>query len=336
MEEIKVANRGCPQCNMTCGNVVEDSNRQQVEIDYENVVMLGSNIGLGNLRQIAALNRLADELGLDTISLGNVLAFAMEASEKNLIAKKVSWGKFKEIKDLINDVAYREGLGSVLAEGVFSFANKIDRGASDWAMQIKGLEITAYDCHAAPLMALSYGTSSVGAHHKDAWVLAWEVNNDRESYSEEKVEKLIETQRLRAGVFESLVLCRFPNTSVGLELEWYPKFLSAATGIELPWVTLNHLSDRIWNLIRAFWVREFGTNWTKQMDFPPTRWFKEPLSKGPFEGSTLDSEKYDTMLTKYYLKRGWDKRGIPKKSTLKKLGLSYVVNQLDSYVQLSE
>ena len=336
MEEIKVSNRGCPQCNMTCGNVVKDSGRRQAEIDYENIVMLGSNIGLGNLQQIAALNRFADELGLDAISLGNVIGFAMEASEKKLIAEKVKWGKFKETKDLINDIAYRHGLGSVLAEGVRYTASRVGHGASDWAMHVKGLEISAYDCHAAPLMALSYGTSSVGAHHKDAWLIGWEVEFGRESYHEEKVEKLIEAQRLRGGVFESLVLCRFPNGSLGLELEWYPKFLYAATGMELSWATLNQISDRIWNLIRAFWVRDFGRNWTKEMDIPPARWFKEPLTKGPLKGRKLDKEKYDAMLRKYYRKRGWDDRGIPKKSTLKKLGLSDVANQLNKYVVLAE
>jgi len=93
MEKLKVSNRGCPHCNMTCGNVIKDSNRKESELDYENVAMLGSNIGLGNLKQVAALNRVADEFGLDTISLGNVIGFAMEASEKGLIEEKVHWGQ---------------------------------------------------------------------------------------------------------------------------------------------------------------------------------------------------------------------------------------------------
>jgi aldehyde:ferredoxin oxidoreductase len=336
MEKIKVSNRGCPQCNMTCGNVVKDSDRKQSELDYENVVMLGSNIGLGNLGQVAALNRVADELGLDTISLGNVLGFAMEASEKRLIDEKVSWGKFKETKALINDIAYRRGLGNMLAEGVRSAAAKIGGKSGDWAMHVKGLEITAYDCHAAPAMALAYATSSIGAHHKDAWIISWEVEFGRGNYSEEKVDKVIELQRVRGGIFESLVVCRFPLVELGLELEWYPKFLTAATGMDLTLNTLNQIADRTFNLIRAFWVREFGSNWTKEMDVPPMRWFKEPLTKGPLKGSKLDLVKYNVMLQKYYRKRGWDERGIPKKLTLKKLGLSDVAKQLGKYVKLSE
>ena len=122
---------------------------------------------------------------------------------------------------------------------------------------------------------------------------------------------------------------------LGLELEWYPKFLYATTGMELSWATLNQIADRTLNLIRAFWVREFGRDWTKTMDVPPARWFKEPLRKGPLKGSKLDSERYDYMLRKYYRKRGWDERGIPKKSTLQKLGMPDVASQLDKYVALS-
>ncbi|MBE0520621.1 aldehyde ferredoxin oxidoreductase family protein, partial [Candidatus Bathyarchaeota archaeon] len=140
MEKMKVSQRGCPNCNMTCGNVIKDSYRRESELDYENVAMLGSNIGLGNLRRVATLNRAADEFGLDTISLGNVLGFAMEASEKGLIEEKVSWGKLKATNALVEDIAYRRGLGNMLAEGVRFAAEKIGGNSSRWAMHVKGLE----------------------------------------------------------------------------------------------------------------------------------------------------------------------------------------------------
>ncbi|MGB9778361.1 MAG: aldehyde ferredoxin oxidoreductase family protein [Candidatus Bathyarchaeales archaeon] len=334
MEKIKTSNRGCPQCNMTCGNVVKGSDRKESELDYENVAMLGSNIGLGNLKQVAALNRFADELGLDTISLGNVIGFAMEASEKGLIKEKVSWGKFKETKGLIEDIAHRRGLGNLLAEGVRFAAEKIGKNSNRWAMHVKGLEISAYDCHTAPAMALAYATSSIGAHHKDAWVISWEVKFGRESYSEEKVEKVIELQRIRGGLFECATVCRLPWVELNFELEWYTKFLHAATGLEMSWEELNLIADRIFNLIRAFWIREYGKKWNVDMDVPPARWFEEPLTKGSFKGAKLDRTKYDIMLRRYYKKRGWDERGIPTKTTLKKLGLEDVAKQLQKHVKL--
>jgi aldehyde:ferredoxin oxidoreductase len=334
MEKLKVSNRGCPHCNMTCGNVIKDSNRRESELDYENVAMLGSNIGLGNLKQVAALNRVADEFGLDTISLGNVIGFAMEASEKRLIEEKVHWGKFKESKALIEDIAYRRGLGNTLAEGVRFAAEKIGGDANRWAMHVKGLEISAYDCHAASAMALAFATSSIGAHHKDAWVISWEVKVGREGYSEAKVDKVIEFQRIRGGVFESLTVCRFPFIKLDFELEWYTKFLYAATGLEITLEDLNLIADRTFNLIRAFWIREYGKNWSTEMDVPPARWFEEPLSKGPLKGAKLDRSKYDVMLQRYYKKRGWDERGIPTKTTLKRLGLEDVAKQLKKRVKL--
>jgi aldehyde:ferredoxin oxidoreductase len=336
MEKIKISNRGCPQCNMTCGNIVKGSDGGEAELDYENVAMLGSNIGLGNLRQVAALNRLADELGMDTISLGNVLGFAMEASEKGIIKENVPWGKFKETKNLVKDIAFRKGLGDTLANGVYYASDKFGGESHNWAMHVKGLEISAYDCHTTPAMALAYATSSIGAHHKDAWVISWEVQVGRDSYSLEKVDKIIDLQRLRAGVFECLTVCRFPWIEVGLELEWYPRFLHAATGLDFGWNVLYLIADRIFNLTRAFWVREFGKNWGSGMDLPPLRWFKEPTTQGRLKGSKLDRSKYDAMLQAYYKRRGWDTNGVPSKSTLRNLGLEDVERQLNKHVKLAD
>ena len=329
MEKIKVSNRGCPQCNMTCGNVVKDSEGKDSELDYENVVMLGSNIGFGDLAQVATLNRMADEFGFDSISLGNVIGFAMEASEKGLIAEKIGWGQFEETKALINDIAYRRGFGAVLAEGVQAASKVVGHGSSEWAMHVKGLEVSAYDCHAAPAMALAYGTSSIGAHHKDAWVITWEMKAGRESYDPKKVDYLIETQLIRGGLFEALTVCRFPYNSLGLELGWYQKYLKAATGVEFSMQQLNEISERMLNLIRAFWVREYREKWSRELDVPPLRWFKEPLTEGTLKGKALDLKKYNEMLTAYYEKRGWDMHGVPKQSTLQGLGLSLEAKELD-------
>jgi len=329
MEKIKASNRGCPQCNMTCGNVVTDYDQKESELDYENVTMLGPNIGLGDLKHVATLNRIADEFGLDTISLGNVIGFAMESSEKGLLKEKLAWGDFESAKELTKDIAFQRGFGKILAGGVRSAAEKIGKASDRWAMHVKGLEISAYDCHTTPGMALAYSTCSIGAHHKDAWVISWEVKTGREGYGEEKVDKIIELQRIRGGVFESLTVCRLPWVEVGFELEWYPRFLRAATGLEMNWGTLNTIADRIFNLTRAFWIRDYGKNWSSKMDVPPAKWFEEPTTKGPLKGSKLDRAKYDTMLQTYYKHRGWDERGVPAKATLKMLGLDDAIEQLE-------
>lgn len=333
MEKMKVERRGCPYCNMQCGNVILDELGEKSELDYENVGMLGADIALGDLRKVAVLNRLCDMYGIDTISMGSNIAFLMEASEKRLIKERIEWGDFEAAKQIIEDTAYRRGLGALAAEGVMRMSKYLRGGSDEWAMHVKGLEISAYDCHTAPGMALAYGTSPIGAHHKDAWLIGIEVKMDRLGYGDEKVIKLIEWQRIRGGMFESLTVCRLPWIELGLSLEYYPKLLTYATGITYTLNDLFTVGDRIYTLIRAFWIREHG-GWSKFMDYPPLRWFKEPLTKGPYKGQKLDINKYDNMLMRYYHMRGWDSNGVPTKETLEKLGLKYVVNTLSKHVEV--
>jgi len=314
---------------MTCGNVVKDSEGQPSEIDYENVAMLGSNIGIGDLKQVSTLNRLSDIYGVDTISLGSAIGFAMEASEKRIIQESIKWGDFKAAKNLLEDiVGLRTPLGKTLANGVKAAAHEFKNGSEKWAMHVKGLEISAYDCHGMPAMALSYGTCSIGAHHKDAWVIAWEATTGGPGYGENKVDKVIDLQRLRGGVFECLTVCRLPWVELGFDLGFYPKILKSVTGIDFTMEDLYGVADRVCTLIRSFWVREYGKTWSRAMDMPPARWFEEPATKGPQKGQKLDKKQYDSMLSLYYKKRGWDNNGIPTEPTLKKLGLEGAILQL--------
>jgi len=336
LEAMTVKRRGCPNCNMACGNVILDSEGVESVPDYENITMLGGNLEICNLGKVATLNRMADEYGLDTISLGNVIGFAMEATQKGLIKDGIEWGDFERAKTLLKEIAYRKELGDLLAEGVMRISQKLRGGSESWAIHVKGLEVSAYDCHTSPGMALAYGTSPIGAHHKDAWVIAWELQTDRTGYGGEKAEKVIEFQRIRGGMFESLVSCRFPWIELGLELERYPRLLKAATGVSLSLDEIYNIADRIYTLIRAFWVREFGTEWNRSMDYPPTRWFKEPITKGPYKGMNLEMDKFDKLLNLYYDRRGWDNRGIPKRSTFQKLHISEIADELQKYVSLTE
>jgi aldehyde:ferredoxin oxidoreductase len=335
MEAMTVKQRGCPNCNMICGNVVLDTEGEESELDYENVVMLGSNVGIGDLKQVAKLNRMCDMLGLDTIGAGNVMGFAMEASEKGLTDLDLKFGDFEGAKKFLEDLAHMRGHGELFGFGTKKAAEKIGGGSADWAMQVKGMECSAYDCHLCPGMSLSFGTSPIGAHHKDAWVISWEISSGtRSEYGPEKADKVIEFQRIRGGMFESLVGCRFPWIELGFELDHYPKYFEAATGVPVTLDEMWELGDRIYALIRAFWVREFDGKWDRTMDYPPERWFKDPLKEGPIAGSHLDKAKYDGLLQAYYDKRGWDDRGIPTKVTLERLGLGEEAGELEEFIYL--
>ena len=335
LEKLTIARYGCPRCNMRCGLTIKDENDQESELDYENIGMLGSNLLISNLTKVGTLNRMADDYGLDTISLGSVMGFAAECSEKGIIDEKIEWGDTNGFKELIKKITYREGIGDILAEGTRKAAEKLGNGSMHFAMQVKGLEVSAYNCYTTPGMALSFGTSPIGAHHKDAWVISWEVQTGRDSYGPEKAAKVIEFQRIRGGMFESLTTCRFPWIELGFSLDWYPKYLEAATGMKWSLDDLWEIGDRIYALIRAFWVRELQEEWSRKMDYPPERWF-DPLPEGPLAGTKLDKEKYDQLLSEYYKQRGWDENGVPTKSALANLGLDDVASELEKYVALKE
>ena len=334
----KLLRKGCFSCAMPCGNLslarFGKFEGTWAELDYENVGMLGSNIGIGSMDAVIKLNRVADEAGVDTISLGSVIGFAIELYQRGIISKKhtdgleLKWGDVDTILELVDKIVKREGFGKILAEGVKKVAEKIGGEALKYAIHVKGLEVSAYDCHAAPAMALSYGTSPIGAHHKDAWVISWEVRYGREKVDATKIGKVIEFQRIRGGLFEILTVCRLPWIELALDLEYYVKLFKAITGLEYTLDRFFFIADKIYNLIRAFWVREFG-GWSREYDYPPRKWFEVPLSKGPLAGTKLSKEIYDRLLDMYYEARGWDKTGIPRKSTLEKFGLTDVIKQLE-------
>ncbi|MGJ8453774.1 aldehyde ferredoxin oxidoreductase family protein [Pseudothermotoga sp. U03pept] len=337
MEAMKVSKRGCPNCNMMCGNVVLDMEGKESELDYENVGMLGPNTGMPSLNRVAVLNRVADELGMDTISLGVVLGFAMEAHEKGIIKDAPGFGEYEKAVELTKKIAYREGeLANLLAEGVKTAGEKLN--LESMAMHVKGLEVSAYNCYIYPAMALAYGTSAIGAHHKEAWVIAWEIGSSplEESsaskytmtYSLEKANKVVEQQRIRGGMFEMLTACRLPWVELGLDLEWYAKILSAITGKEWTLSKIYEAADRVYSLIRCYWVREFNGNWDRSMDYPPSRWFEQEV-----DGMKLEKEKYDVLLTEYYRLRGWDERGIPTKETLRKQELDFVFEDVNDFLR---
>ncbi len=335
LESMRAKRLGCPLCNMRCGHSIKDKNNDLAELDYENVGMLGPNLGMRDLTEVGTLVRMADDLGMDTICLGGVLAFAAESTEKGYL-NALKWNDFERAKELIKDIAYREGeLGNLLAEGTVNVSKKLGEETSKWAMHVKGLDTSAYNCHLNPGMALAFGVSEIGAHHKSSWVIYWELQTNRESYGEEKAEKVIELQRIRGGMFECLTTCRFPWIEVGLELDWYPKLLKEATGMNWTLDDMWEIADRVYAMIRAYWVREFDGNWDRTMDYPPRRWFEEPLSEGPLKGAHLDKDKYDQLLSYYYQKRGWDDRGIPTRATLEKFGLKDVTDELEKTVPLN-
>jgi aldehyde:ferredoxin oxidoreductase len=336
LNNARVATYGCPNCTMRCGITIHDHEGRESELDYENIGMLGSNLEIFDLPQVASLNYLCDDYGLDTISAGAVLGFYADAIDRGSIKGNFQFGDAERAKELLRMTAYREGAGDILAEGTMRMAQKIGQDSMDYAMQVKGLECSAYNCKFIPGMALAFATSPIGAHHKESWVIMFEITQtSRESYGPEKAQKVIELQRIRGGIFEFIVACRFPWIELGWDLQHYADYFNKITGMNWTLADLFKVSDRIYALMKFFWLREFP-NWDRTRDYPPKAWFDPSNAdkEGPIAGKILEWDKYEKLLDSFYDIRGWDKRGIPTKKTALGLGLAKEAAEVEKYAKL--
>ena len=333
----KVALYGCPNCTMRCGIAVLDDEGRESELDYEPVGLLGPNLDLYNLPEVASLNYLCDDYGLDTISAGAVLSFYADAIEHGATPGEPLFGDVVAFKKLLGQIAFREGeIGNLLANGTLRAARAFGHGSEDYAMQVKGLEISAYNCKFIPGMALAFGVSPIGAHHKESWIITYEVNQTpRESYGRDKAQKIVDLQRIRGGLFESIVTCRFPWVEVGWGVEHYPIYFNTVTGKEWTLDDFWPISDRIYALIKLFWLREFPDT-DRSADYPPAVWFdpENADKEGPIAGRILERDKYDTLLQHYYDIRGYDDRGVPTRATLESLGLAEEASVAEAYATI--
>jgi aldehyde:ferredoxin oxidoreductase len=290
--------------------------------EYETIALMGSNLCMDSIEDVAYLNSRCNELGMDTISLGGVLGFAIEAYEKGIITKKdldgndIGWGRPKELAELIEAIAYRKcKISDILAEGVKIAAEKVGKDSDKFAVHVNGLEIPGYDPRGSFGMGLAYATSDRGACHQRAWTVKAELwDPDLERFSFEKKAQIVkEVQDERASFF-SLVLCDFAPISEENCVELW----NLATGFNHSVESYLKCGERIWNLIRLFNLREgFNTD----NDKLPQRLFNDSFTKGPAKDVLLKDEGFKKSLQEYYTLRGWDKRGIPTKEKLKELGL---------------
>ncbi|MEM3507608.1 MAG: aldehyde ferredoxin oxidoreductase family protein, partial [Candidatus Bathyarchaeia archaeon] len=331
--EVKIGNSSCFGCPICCGqlSMVKSLGIVVEGPEYETAGMLGSNCALNSIEDIVYANYICDDLGLDTISTGGVIAFTMECFEKGILSQdigfKLDFGNKEGMFKLIEMIAYRRGIGNILAEGVKKASSIIGKGSEKYAMHVKGLEISAYEHRAAQAMALAYASCDIGAHHNRAWAITYDVKVGRESYSEDKVKWVIYLQHLRP-MFDCLGVCRFPWVELGLDPEYYARFFKATTGFDMSLNDLLKASERIYNLTR---IINISRGMTSEEDWLPERDFEDPIPTGPFKGLMLDRKKFKKMIEDYYRLRGWDKSGIPSKRTLLELELEDTIPFIESF-----
>ncbi|MHA1683726.1 MAG: aldehyde ferredoxin oxidoreductase family protein [Promethearchaeota archaeon] len=316
-ETIFKSKTACFMCSIACGRMTETSSgRKGKGPEYESDWALGADCGIFNLEAVTEANYDCNEYGLDTISCGATLACAMELNQNGKLPVDWSHIRFENadvLHDIIRIIALKEGIGADLALGSKRLAEKF--GMPDLAMQVKGLELPAYDPRGAFGMALAYATSNRGACHLRAYTIGAEILGlpklfDRFSFSD-KPDLVVKLQNTNA-FYDSLVACKF--TGMGVPDDYYTRAASAILGYEMSVTDAEVIGERIFNLERDFNTK---LGFSREDDLLPPR-FSTPLKSGASAGKV---PPVDLMLAMYYDIRGWDPTGKPTRSKLEELQL---------------
>jgi aldehyde:ferredoxin oxidoreductase len=323
--EHVVRDSACPRCPVVCEKItaVKEGPYAPTFVQgpqYETIWALGAQCGVDRFDAIIAANRLCNDLGLDTISAGNAIGFAMECYEKGLLKSQdleLRFGRHEVLLPLIRQMTYGEGIGKILAGGVRSAAEQIGHGAENFAMHVKGLELPAYDPRAIPGMGLAFATASRGGCHLRAWTITDELIGSYKLYSiEGRAELVSRIQNIRAFI-DSSGMCIFPMRAISFDL--LVEAVSAVTGFDYKGGNAVKVGERIYNLERILHIRE---GISRKDDILPKRFFDETLPTGPHKGQKLSRDSFEKMKDEYYTIRGWKlDNGAPTNTRLKELGL---------------
>ena len=309
-DEFLVKRSGCWGCPIACGRQTRTANGAGHGPEYETIWALGANLGIDSLESVIELNYLCNDLGLDTISVGGTIAAAIELAEGGADLP-VRRGDVAAARAAIQALATRSGeFGEAMAEGSRFLAHA--HGSPGVAMQVKGLELPAYDPRGMQGQGLGYATSNRGGCHLRGNMLGFEVLGTPKLVNRSgvagKAGLLIVSQHLGAAL-DSLSLCKF--SSFALSEEHYARLYSAVTGFDVSGQDLLLAGERIWNLERMYNLRE---GFTAADDVLPTRLLEEPNAEG-------EVVHLDEMRAEYYRFRGWSVAGIPTSAKLERLGL---------------
>jgi aldehyde:ferredoxin oxidoreductase len=310
----------CWSCPIGCKRVTHTSREKGEGPEYETIYALGSSLGIDDFETIIEANYLCNRLGMDTISCGATIACAMELAGKGRLSTELAFGRADLLLKTVEDIAYRRGLGDQLAEG--SKRLSVRYGMPETSMQVKGLELPAYDPRGMQGQGLLYATSNRGACHLRGNMLGPELLGapkmlDRHAHSG-KAGILIVMQHTNA-VIDSIGMCKFVNFAIGDD--FFARLMTAITGIKYETQDLQLAGEQIWNLERLYNLR---VGFTREDDTLPPRFLDEPLKEGGSAGRVVHLNE---MLAEYYRFRGWTQDGIPTAKKLAALGLTELAKE---------
>jgi len=329
-ETILTGRYGCKNCLVRCGRVVhiKEGPYRSIEcggVEYESIGSLGSMLLIDDLNAVQHMNEVCNRYGMDTISAGSVIAFAVEAAERGMLPKYLEyvldWNRPDVVIRLLHEIAQQKGLGELLAGGSRRAAEHIGQGSIDFAVQCKGLDFPAHDPRALVSLGLGYATSNRGACHvanlshvveKGLTVPEIGFPEKLDRFSHERKGVLVARMQNLMALFDAMKLCKF--TIIGGGVTNILELFNSVTGYEMSIEQFVETGERIYNLKRLFNVRR-GVD--RSRDVLPKRAL-EATEEGGAEGSV---PQLDIMLDEYYEERGWTPNGIPRKDTLDRLGL---------------
>lgn len=321
---------GCSSCAMRCEHiaVVPEGPYKgtTTRVEYEPLWAFGPHCGVDRLDAIIKAMDLCNYYGLDSLSAGNIVGFAMDCYEHGILTKKdtggmdLSFGNAEAMVEILKQIGMREGLGDVLAEGVKGAAEKMGKGAEKYANHIKGLEMTGYDIRGLKTAAVGYAVSFRGADHNrhGAYGLDLKGTVDRFKFEKGRSKMVIDIEDLYA-LIDSLIVCKF---SRGVYYETFndlANYYTLVTGIKVTPEEMRTAGERINNLGRLFNIRE---GLTRKDDHLPAKVMSTPVPDDTVsKGSYITQKELDFMLDDYYASRGWTEEGVPTLEKLKEIGL---------------
>ncbi len=327
---------GCSQVRLAQGTEYEGILAEGPE--FETLYAFGGTTDVDDPDAIIAADRIADEYGLDTVSAGVTIAFAMELFERGILTLADTGGIALEFGDhtamirLLRMMGERRGVGDLLCDGVKVAAAKIGRGSEKYALHVKGLELPAYDVRACKGMGVSLATAYCGADHNKGYsnqeIFGLPVPYPVDRMDPRGKGELAKwNQDACAAVADCPTMCSFilGNAVAPFLYENTADLMRGATGLDFTAADVQRVGERVNNLARAYGLL---AGMTRADDDLPERLKTEPIPKGPAAGQTLSQDELDEMLDEYYQARGWSVDGVPERGTLERLGLGYAADDL--------
>jgi len=325
LAELKgVARNSCASCSIGCEHIYAGAGGKKVRVEYENVFALGPLCGISDPDAVLAASGRCDELGLDTISAGGTIAWAMECVERGLI--EAPWLRFGDADALLRaleEIGAREGLGDLLAEGSRRAAELVGGGAGEFAAQVKGLELPGYEPRTLQAMALGLAVNTRGADHNRSGAYEADLSgaHDRLNGGASHALAAVVTED-RAAVMDSMILCKFLRGIFEEPFPEWARLLSSVTGWDLTGDELAQTARRIVLAKRLYNLRE---GWSRADDWLPERFLSEPLEVASGRAAALTAERLTTMIDSYYEARDLDPEGVPDAAQLTDLRLDSLV-----------